>query len=840
MTQNEESPKYSDPQEQENAPSGLTRRLFLSTGVGAIAALTLPHSAIAAGEKKGAKFQLRQFKKRAANLDTVSIPTNPVPFQELTNGCIGSRDNLSNLFVGNAEVEIKSSLSPSPIPNPFPTRAYGLQGPFGGKTNYAVPGPVFRFKPSDPGLNSLNLTFHNMMAESGGSIPPIPPSAYTGAPGVLDRPRQFSTANLHFHGFHVSPISLDAENNPVCGTETTRAVLSSDDMLFELEPGTEHNYCVQLPTFHAPGTHWFHAHTHGSTALHIVDGMAGAFIIEEEGNAKIHVDRDVVWLIQELLGSVEKAVSVPDPAYPYPPDVTNTTTQNRPLDEEIYTCGFRGGRPSTNTFTVNGVVQPTLEMQVGELHRWRFINGTATPAGFIRVKLWHVIDPSLEIDLTPDAEQNVEVPASQDDWLHLIAIDGISFYGDAPEPWSQWDMAAANRADFLIHLSTAGTYLVAKEQLPAQGNIRGGGGAQPAPQVLAWIEVEGQISNPKSIPTTIPGSFPNYIQPIPDTQLLKNPDGSKYCRPLVFNITSQAGQSSGGCNSVNVQGEPNTGNPPKPTKYKDAYPIPREFRINDTAYAGMDGEDTVYTQPADLDAVPTVGDYDIATFPTYTYTEHTPVEETVQVVKLYTCEEWIIFNYSNLIHPFHIHVNPFLLEERYDPNFDKNVNTSLTEGDGFNPQGVGRWWDTIGIPPAFSVVDANGDPILDENGKVQVTPGHVKIKSRFWDFWGEYVFHCHILIHEDLGMMQNVYVRKNEAPQYEGYNYNPCEPVTESLSPDQATIIISADEERYYPPSYPQAFNPLNADGSLMVDSNNIPMYPPQSEIPPKTCEVPA
>ena len=30
----------------------------------------------------------------------------------------------------------------------------------------------------------------------------------------------------------------------------------------------------------APGTHWYHGHKHGSTALNLANGMAGALIIE--------------------------------------------------------------------------------------------------------------------------------------------------------------------------------------------------------------------------------------------------------------------------------------------------------------------------------------------------------------------------------------------------------------------------------------------------------------------------------------------------------------------------------------------------------------------------------
>jgi FtsP/CotA-like multicopper oxidase with cupredoxin domain len=46
------------------------------------------------------------------------------------------------------------------------------------------------------------------------------------------------------------------------------------------------------------------------------------------------------------------------------------------------------------------------------------------------------------------------------------------------------------------------------------------------------------------------------------------------------------------------------------------------------------------------------------------------------------------------------------------------------------------WWDNFAIP----------------------TGGYVKILTRFVDFTGIYVLHCHILGHEDRGMMQMVQV----------------------------------------------------------------------------------
>ena len=42
--------------------------------------------------------------------------------------------------------------------------------------------------------------------------------------------------------------------------------------------------------------------------------------------------------------------------------------------------------------------------------------------------------------------------------------------------------------------------------------------------------------------------------------------------------------------------------------------------------------------------------------------------------------------------------------------------------------------------------------------------GLFRMRTRFADFTGSYVVHCHILIHEDRGMMQLVEVVPNRPP----------------------------------------------------------------------------
>jgi FtsP/CotA-like multicopper oxidase with cupredoxin domain len=99
-------------------------------------------------------------------------------------------------------------------------------------------------------------------------------------------------------------------------------------------------------------------------------------------------------------------------------------------------------------------------------------------------------------------------------------------------------------------------------------------------------------------------------------------------------------------------------------------------------------------------------------------------------------EEWTIRNRTDVVaHPFHIHVNPFQVIEIFDP-----VSKQL-----YKPERNFTWRDTIAVPASDGT-----------------TPGYVKVRHPFVDFTGSYVMHCHILAHEDRGMMQLIRVVPGE------------------------------------------------------------------------------
>jgi len=74
------------------------------------------------------------------------------------------------------------------------------------------------------------------------------------------------------------------------------------------------------------------------------------------------------------------------------------------------------------------------------------------------------------------------------------------------------------------------------------------------------------------------------------------------------------------------------------------------------------------------------------------------------------------------------------------------------------------WWDVFPIPSGLGATDAAGNPINNASGAQIIIPGYFKMRSRFVDYAGYFVIHCHILAHEDRGMMTVVEVTPSLPP----------------------------------------------------------------------------
>ena len=159
-----------------------------------------------------------------------------------------------------------------------------------------------------------------------------------------------------------------------------------------------------------------------------------------------------------------------------------------------------------------------------------------------------------------------------------------------------------------------------------------------------------------------------------------------------------------------------------------------------------------------------------------------------QAMLLNTTEEWTVMNQANdKSHPFHIHINPFQVVELFEPNSPEATNegspcyvypddpATFKPCPSKQPHAPFVWWDTFAIPTGrqIDITKKCTDPTnvttcpaqlqpytqCTPNGAcTEYIPGWFKMRTRFADYTGDYVLHCHILIHEDRGMMQLIEV----------------------------------------------------------------------------------
>src|SRR4029450_12897034 len=90
--------------------------------------------------------------------------------------------------------------------------------------------------------------------------------------------------------------------------------------------------------------------------------------------------------------------------------------------------------------------------------------------------------------------------------------------------------------------------------------------------------------------------------------------------------------------------------------------------------------------------------------------------------RLNSVEEWRFVNHNNDEHPIHVHVNDFQVIEYYDP--------------------------TIGLrtgPGKFGIDNANTPAPTMFSDESVIEPGILTIRTRFDEFTGLYVMHCHRL-----------------------------------------------------------------------------------------------
>ena len=595
-------------------------------------------------------------------------------------------------------------------------------------------GPVIFLKPGD----TLRTELINSTSADDPSCLQLPPSGLSMPPLV----GCFNTTNMHTHGFHVSPAG------------------NSDNVLLNIAPQTSFPYEVNIPADHAAGTFWYHAHRHGSTAVQVASGASGVLVVKGERpyraptpadpNPIADIDTilhdtagtalpDQIFLLQQIAyacfqnqpgqsggpwqqiytttglydanpnnknGNSPWTCPLPTPGHPVSPGVV----ENFALQLDSPTIWDTNGRFTS----VNGIVQPTITVPAGQIQRWRFVHagihdtvnlqivraGGGRGSNLIASSalVGNRLQQRKTLATLCQASSATIVPQFEiaTDGLTRVGIRKIGstpIAGALPSNFLQ----PGYRSDILVAFPSDGDYCLLDQAAPAPERVSngGGGGQGPStPQLLAYVHVRGG--------TVVTGDLESYVEK------------ALYDANPQLPATVRAGLRTGDITAW--------------APYRDMPPA--------TSGEVQHADFAISFPPSSSNPVFTVNgksyDPDI-------------VNITRQVN---TSDDWILTAQGEP-HIFHIHVNPFeIIDVTADDGHGSQV--SIYNGDGTCKTAlVGADKNKLatqycGMHHVFK------DTVVVENGY------QVHVRTRYDRYIGEFVLHCHILDHEDAGMMLNI------------------------------------------------------------------------------------
>jgi len=661
----------------------------------------------------------------AAAIDCSKTPVEP-PFKEppvIRAQCGGKDCTLGGPGGGvintTFKVEIKEQCVPGST-TPMKLRTYVFPDPKNpGKWIHGYPGPTLELRkpltadPRDKGDSLGILLVNNLPADSGSCGNACPPNA-NGTPFVCPAraslpppgncgnlcccwvnanqkpPDCFhgdNTTNLHFHGTHVSPQSPQdfvlLELHPAgdkghVHAMTARSEVEYGQFKYQLDP---------LPYTQAEGTHWYHPHKHGSVSLQVANGMPGALVI---------------------LGSFDKWLN------DWYAKRGVKLTEKLMVAQQIQESSNLFGKGPAPQILINGLLNPVLTVQPGEVQRWRIVNATMQKSGQLTISF-------------PSGSQVMQ-----------IAQDGVQFaprtYAKQPllTSGTKFTLSPGNRADFLVRMPPAATKYHVTQAVAGVISERAREKVRQREQAVKTLasSKEAQaplftvvVAPPKlgakaaAVATGFPTEaewpqMPWYLKDVQPGEIKGHPD-------LTFSMVSL------------------TNSPPKPGGAGDPSTV---FFINDRQYDPNCVNVTT--------ALDTADDWHVenSSSLTHPFHIHTNPFQLVETGTMMDGKPVPAVRYDPPIWHDTIALPAPSSPQDVDAGPIYNNGEAAKRCPAVCKASHDRTW--------------NGQWKTTVPGKMSVCGcqynGYVKLLHRYLDFTGEYVLHCHFLGHEDRGMMFGV------------------------------------------------------------------------------------
>jgi spore coat protein A len=511
----------------------------------------------------------------------------------------------------------------------------------------------------------------------------------------------------------------------------------------DVEGGFTNRFTYDLGSQATAGSLWYHDHALGITRLNVYAGLAGFFFVRDQYDTGAHQENslNLPGLDRDTGNLYEVALAIQDryftdkgeffyPAYPGDPSYADFITgEGAALPPDI----FKKGGPTAlaeffgDHMVVNGKIWPKMDVEPRN-YRLRLLNGC--DSRFLAVQFFEV--PTTDTDFT----RAVSGP------LDFTVIGSDQGLASSPTTVDALLVETGSRYDIIVDFKkvTPGNRVIMK-------NIGGDepfGGDIPGPQV--FTETDRIMAFDVSLPlSSVPDATPTGISFGPSVSA-----PTRTRKVALFEGKDEFGRL-----------QPLLGTAEPATDYKgDAIEWPDELVYSSVGLSGQMNGSIAW---------------------------HSPTTENPE---LDTTEEWEIWNTTGDAHPVHLHLVHFQVLGRDEIKWDNQTKEDdrvlademAADGDGtylvdqptVQHNSVAGQDYTYGS--GFKIVNPtkNAENVSPEQypkayvenapkDMVTALPGQVtRIKAHF-DKPGHYVWHCHILSHEDHEMMRVLHVGPGEA-----------------------------------------------------------------------------
>src|SRR3954454_9536213 len=531
-----------------------------------------------------------------------------------------------------------------------------------------------------------------------------------------------SPLNLHTHGAHISPKG------------------NADNVLLHLPPGMSNTYTYDIPRNMPQGLYWYHSHLHRLTAAQVYTGLVGLLAVgRTDGNLPLVTEKSIPIrnmalqynFVFDRAGGLAQLNNMTWPQWvstiipPQPGELANGTYQ-----PSLAPVNFKQSKPGTKYLTVWDEGPLSINNRRGSLQ-------------FIPSNLQHFVaaggkaesdvpaDPSL-----PDYKRDVQftvngqfqpvirskagqteiwVLANVSDFAYMNVqltetASGlhppIAIVGQDGNPYTAVHYPPTDNGTRLL-IPPASRFAIAVT-IPAEGELvlempERGGGAKTigAPGVLytsnGTENAPAVIGAVSVLPSAVSYADGFFVFP---TQVLARATASE----------------GGGVTTAFIEGQP----------------LRAYTAFVDLANTTPDVKRRILISGGFLNNLASTEDpkafvyaFDGGAFP------NVPLIQA----RLNSVEEWTFVNYNNDEHPIHVHVNDFQVTKYFDPT------TGLRTG-----------------PDKWGMDNANAPAPTMQIDESVIQPGLLSMRTRFDDYTGLFVMHCHRLNHEDNGLMMLINV----------------------------------------------------------------------------------